>query len=91
MRKGSLAGKEMYFNFKHMRVPLLFFPKLSVFVLREEILNRGVQAIISAHFVLIICSFLMLRELPYRILHMILPVSKDQMYSGFWQCVIVTL
>lgn len=74
-----------------MRVPLLFFPQSSVFVVWEEILIRVVQAIISAHFVLIICSFLMLRELPYRILHMVLPVSKDQMYSGFWQSVIVTL
>lgn len=74
-----------------MRVPLLFFPQSSVFVVWEEILNRVVQAIISAHFVLVICSFMMLRELQYRILHMILPVSKDQMYSGFWQSVIVTL
>lgn len=62
-----------------------------MFVPWEKIFNRVVQAIISAHIVLIICRFLMLRELPYRILHMILPMSKDQMYSVFWQCVIVTV
>lgn len=62
-----------------------------MFVLGEEIFNRVVQAIISAHFVLIIFSFFMLQELPYRILHMILPMSKDQMYSGFGQCMMVTV
>lgn len=76
----------------HLFFFFFFFPFwLAMLVLWEEIFNRVVQAIISAHIVLIICSFLMLRELPYRILHMILPMSKDQMYSGFWQCVIVTV